>query len=376
VDKEVDEPLYSNTYALTLVCWLTEDGIFVNAIFDASVIPVVEMQRNHRRFDLVMTQLWGMPEAMVGTIDCMTTEEKSQIWEWNRTVPIEHDVLVHQVIKRQVDLTPNAPAVHGWDGQLSYGQLDRLSSMITSHLSGQFNVRSEVIVPLLFEKSMWTIVTMLAVMKAGGAFILLDTAHPEARLKSIVQQIRSNIIITSLLNQSVAKRLATDVLTLSEMMQGDFMGAPSSEAPPDMTSNSALYVVFTSGTTGQPKGVVITHANFASGVESRKHLMVPSHPRVLNFASYSFDASIECILSPLMLGGCVVEPSDEIRKNNLADFINQEKIDVVDLTPSVARLLDPKSVPGLKVIKLAGEAVGSEDVKSCCCVWSRGMYRC
>ncbi|TVY85333.1 Nonribosomal peptide synthetase dtxS1 [Lachnellula suecica] len=368
LDTEVDEPLYSNTYALTLVCWLTDDGILVEAIFDASVIPAVVMERNLRRMDMVMKQLWDMPEAKVGTIDCMTPEEKSQIWQWNQIVPEQQNELVHRIIERQAALIPEEPAIDAWDGQLSYRELDRLSSMIASHLSGRFNVKSEVIVSLLFEKSMWAVVTMFAVMKVGGSFLLLDTAQPEARLKTIVEQVENGIIVTSPLNQSLAERLTSKVVTLSELNQEYFTGVSLADIKPSISSDLALYVVFTSGTTGQPKGVVITNANFASGVQSRKHFLLPNNPRVLDFASYSFDASIECILSSLMVGGCVVEPSDEIRKNTLSDFINEKNIDVVDLTPSVARLLDPKQIPGVKVIKLAGEAVGSEDVKS----WSKG----
>ncbi|KAJ5642798.1 hypothetical protein N7490_006798 [Penicillium lividum] len=88
--------------------------------------------------------------------------------EWNRVVPDR----------------PDAPAVCAWDGDLTYGELDALSSVLAAHLAER-GVGPEIFVPLCFEKSRWTTVAMLGVMKAGGAFVLLDLSHPPARLRGI-----------------------------------------------------------------------------------------------------------------------------------------------------------------------------------------------
>jgi amino acid adenylation domain-containing protein len=364
-DKEMDEPLYANTYALTLVCWLDPDGLVIEAIFDPYVLPRVRIQQILRQFKCVMQQIWWMPNVAVGDIDCMTEEDLTQIWQWNTVVPATKNTSVHELITEQTKATPDAMAIYAWDGEFTFVQLDELSSRVAAYLVKNLGVRQEMTVPLLFEKSRWTSVAILGVMKAGGAFVLLDTTLPVARLQTILGQVGREIILTSTQNEPLGSKLALKVVTISTAILED-PPLSSLEQSERYNPAAALYIVFTSGSSGQPKGVVITHANFASGISHRGKLTYPSHPRVLNFASYSFDASIECILSPLILGGCVCEPSEEVRMNNLAAFINESKANVADLTPSVGRLLKPHMVPGLEVLKLAGEAMDTRDIATWC----------
>ncbi|KAM4058623.1 AMP-binding enzyme [Hirsutella rhossiliensis] len=103
---------------------------------------------------------------------------------------------IHDVISHQARARPNAPALCAWDGELTYGELDDLSSRLAGHIAG-LGVGPEVVVPLCFEKSLWTTVAMLGVLKAGGAFVLLDPGLPERRLEKLCQQMHATIAITS-----------------------------------------------------------------------------------------------------------------------------------------------------------------------------------
>ncbi|KAL8789558.1 MAG: hypothetical protein Q9195_006785 [Heterodermia aff. obscurata] len=123
-----------------------------------------------------------------------------------------------------------------------------------------------------------------------------------------------------------------------------------------VNATNALYVTFTSGSTGEPKGSITTHVSCASAFKAQAEAKYfQSTSRVLQFASYSFDTSIEEILATLIAGGCVCVPSDEERLQNLSGVINRMNVNLVELTSSAASLLSPDSVPGLEILRQGGE---------------------
>ncbi|KAJ5930329.1 Nonribosomal peptide synthetases (NRPS) [Penicillium verhagenii] len=282
-----------------------------------------------------------------------------QIWEWNKIVPAAICTPVQDFIQINVEAHPNAPAVCSWDGNLTYAELDDFSSRLANVLKDR-GVCSEVIVPLCFEKSAWTIVAMLATIKAGGAFVLLDAKQPESRLRDIISLTKASFMISSPQQQALASKLLPDVITVSHNI---LLAMPmSARGTSEIDPESTLFVVFTSGSTGLPKGVMSSHRSFVSGVHYRKSILEVPSPRVFDFASYSFDVSTDIILSTLMIGGCICVPSELERQNDVAGAINRLEVNSADLTPSVARLIDPDTVPGLKILKLGGELSSVSDV--------------
>lgn len=111
------------------------------------------------------------------------------------------------------------------------------------------------------------------------------------------------------------------------------------------------YVVFTSGTTGTPKGVPVTHRNLSSALHYQVRFRgLSPRSRVYDFAAYAFDVSISNLFATLAAGGCLCVPSDEDRRNDLVGSIVSLRANVADLTPSVARLLLPEKIPGLETL--------------------------
>lgn len=188
-------------------------------------------------------------------------------------------------------MKPEAEAVRAWDATFTYRELDLHSTRLAYHLA-QLGVKEEVIVPLCFEKSAWVVVAMLAVLKAGGAFVPLDPAHPPARLKDIVLGVDAKIALCS----SKYHRLASTLTPKAIAVNGfTFIGVESAvENLPKVSPNSAAYVIFTSGTTGKPKGTLIEHASYCTGAAAHAPAMgmEPGGVRSLQFASFTFDASL------------------------------------------------------------------------------------
>ncbi|KAI1744650.1 acetyl-CoA synthetase-like protein [Xylaria scruposa] len=285
-----------------------------------------------------------------------------QIWKWNAVVPETVHRCVHDMVQQQVEARPTAPAVCAWDGDLTYAQLGRFASGLAARLVSA-GVSRGTFVPICSEKSMWTTVAILGILKAGAAFVLLDPAVPELRLRGIVSQVRGSVVVSSQANEALSSRLANQVIVFGPHIADDLDEEHREESGITLDPSSPMYVAFTSGSTGTPKGAIITHANLASALfHQEESLQITSTSRMYDFCSYSFDVSICNIFATLTAGGCLCVPNELDRQNKLAESIASLRANTIDLTPSVSRLLRPEQVPGIQQIILGGEALRVEHV--------------
>lgn len=284
------------------------------------------------------------------------------IWSWNEVVPPRISTCMHDLFCEIAETQPDAVAVQSWDGSLTYKELDKLSSKLARQLR-QRGVDIGTRVPLCFEKSMWAVVSLLGVMKAGATFSLTDPSQPEARLQTIVEQTDAQLVVTSVLQSELGRRICGrgQVLAVS---QDYFDHSPDfqDESLPQVPAATPMYIIFTSGSTGKPKGVVISHENYTSGAIPRAEAVgYKSSSRVFDFPSYAFDVSIDCMLCTLATGGRICVPSESDRMNDLSGAIRKSQANMVHMTPSVARVLDSDIIPSLEVLGLGGEAVSASD---------------
>ncbi|KAK3293706.1 uncharacterized protein B0H64DRAFT_466327 [Chaetomium fimeti] len=328
------------------------------------------------------------PGSPISSLLELLPRDLDQIWTWNSALPPTIDRTMHDIISEQSEAHPDKVALSSWDGQWTYAELETLSTRLAHHLTSR-GVEVGTIVPLCFEKNRWTIIALLAVMKAGGAFALTDpTSQPEARMRTMAEQTGARLIVASEAQSDLAGRLTPpdggEVVTVSEASLASLLPTPSSTNPlpalppytttttpplPTIPPTSPLYIQFTSGSTGKPKGVVISHGNYTSGALPRATAVgYTSTSRVFEFASYAFDVSIDCMLCTLAAGGTICIPSDSARMNDLGGAIRTSGANMAHMTPSVARVLDPGVIAGLEVLGLGGEAVSAADAAA----WGRG----
>lgn len=290
-------------------------------------------------------------------------QDYQQLLRWNKNRPARVDACVHSLIAEQCQRRAEAIAVDAWDGKLSYTELDRLSSALAAHLS-TLGVGPEVMVPVCFEKSQWVVVAILGIMKAGGAFVLLDESQPLQRMQYVCREVNASIIITSQRFAARGQDLADKVVAVSSESIASLPSSGESWSSPTVTPNNALYTIFTSGSTGQPKGAVIEHGSFSTNcLTYSKQTLLDSTSRVFQFSSLVWDAYLVEIVSPLVMGACVCIPSNEDRMSNMTKPFTDMQANHLHLTPTVARLLDPADLPTLKTLTLTGEVIVKSDVE-------------
>ncbi|OCL10211.1 nonribosomal peptide synthase-like protein [Glonium stellatum] len=353
-------------YAVSINADASETGVTVDFSYWTDRICQAQVSNMARTFQHVLTNIIQSqdPNLTIGELDYFSEGCRNQVMSWNNRLPESIDRCVHELIEQQALLRPlSTQAVCGWDASYTYQELNDLSQLLASHLIS-LGVSPEAYIPVLFEKSTWTIVAMLGIMKAGGAFVPLDPSHPSIRLKQLVKDVNSKIVLCSRKHQERASEIAETAFVVDGTMTRQLQSLSKAVSGSTVTPSNTAYIIFTSGTTGTPKGTMVEHAAFCtSATEHTKAMNLCSTSRVLQFASYTFDASVMEILSTLIVGGCVCVPNEEERLNDIPGAIGRLGVNWALLTPSVANTLKPDSVPGLRVLVTGGEAMSADHIK-------------
>lgn len=292
----------------------------------------------------------------------VSASDLEEIWSRNATVPQAFDELLHGLFIKTAARLPDSLAVDAWDGKFTYAELDRASSQLASRLiEAGLDIGVETMVPICLEKSVWAIVAMLAILKAGGAFVPIDPSQPAPRKESLLRQTRASIVVAS---SSTAGLLESAGCTVVVVEPDNFKGLECDEATifRSFESARAAYVLFTSGTTGEAKGVVMEHRAVASSqIHRRERKGYIRNRRVFQFSSFTFDSCIDEIFMTLGAGGIVCVPSDHDRMNRLGAALQEMSVDLLEVTPTVGRLISPGEATSIGTIVFGGEFLSRLD---------------
>lgn len=352
-------PPFTN-YGLLLDCQLSSDGIVILAQYSPELIDDDRMDRFLLQFGGLIQQFHFVPEDRpVRDLCDISPEDRAQIERWNSEPPQTTETCIHDAISAAGNKKPDATAVFSWDGEWTYAELETVSSRLARHIQSFDTLPGETIL-LCFEKSKWMVAAMLAVLKSGRVFSLVDPSLPAGRIAKICQQTSTSLALASPTYCDLMIETVSDCVAVSDPLL-DFLPRTKAAFKSIAKPRDAAYVIFTSGSTGQPKGIIVEHQGFTScSLQFGLALGIHENTRALQFASFAFGASLVEIMTTLMLGGCVCMPSENDRINDVPGFIQRAQVNWALLTPSFVGVIQPDNVPTLETLVLVGEPMSAE----------------
>ncbi|MFD4948558.1 amino acid adenylation domain-containing protein, partial [Streptomyces sp. NPDC058409] len=348
-------------------------GVLIAA---AELFEPATVARLAGRLARVLETVTTEPDLPLSAVDVLDGAERGRLLvEWNDSavgVPVG---TIPELFEAQVARTPDAVAVVFEGVEVSYAELDGRANRLARLLVGR-GVGPESVVGVCLERGIDLVVALLAVSKAGGAYLPVDPAYPAERIAFVVGDAAADVVVTCRTLVGVLPRdrqwlVLDEPSVVAELAVLD--GAPLTDVDRGAVLLAAhpAWVIYTSGSTGRPKGVVVSHVGLGSLVAAQaERFAVGGASRVLQFASVGFDAASAEIWVTLCAGArLVVAPGEVLVPGaGLVEVVDRYAVTHATLPPAVLSVLDPGDVPSLSTVVSAGEALGPELVA----VWGAG----
>ncbi len=348
---------------LELHFWESSAGLEAQITYSTDLFDRSTILRMVGHLQTLLAGIITNPQQKLADLPILTASERQQLLiDWNNTQQNYLDNCIHQIFEAQVNNNPNAIAlVHG-NEQITYQQLNERSNQLAHYLQS-LGVVPDVIVGICLEKSPLIIVAILGILKAGGAYLPIDPEYPKERSRFMLEDSQITILITQ---KSLSQEWEHKLVFID-----DHAIALQDRYNPTSVVNAAnlAYAMYTSGSTGQPKGVLIEHRGLTNVIHAQRQIFDPKRQhRILQFASISFDASIFEIVMALANGASLhLIPEKSRLGASLTAYLRQHSITHATLPPAVLKILVPEQLPALQTLILAGEACTGDMA-----IWGKG----
>jgi len=310
----------------------------------------------------------GAPDTAISRLPMLTATEQQQLQAWNATDrPYSATTCVHQLFEAQAERRPQAVALVCGGESVSYQALDARAERLARHLR-RAGVGRGARVALWVDSGQALVTGMLGTLKAGGAFLPLDPHYPQERLVGILEDAGVQVLLTQTTTWPAAMaalkglKATVQTLDLDTLCERPAEGEVEADAVaevPAVAPDDLAYVIYTSGSTGQPKGVLLPHRGLVNLAEDFITLgRLTPESRFAQFAAWGFDGSVFEILVTLAAGATLVLATPQTRADPLAKvaLLQQERVTVATLPPSLLATLDPEAFPHLATVVAVGEA--------------------
>ncbi|HEU4557555.1 MAG TPA: amino acid adenylation domain-containing protein, partial [Longimicrobium sp.] len=315
------------------------DGFHLTAQVAAPAEAERVCRMMHTALQRLVEALEVAPGRVIGSIDVLPEAERRQVVvEWNRTdAEYPRDVYVHELFEAQAARTPGAVAVRFEEESLTYAQLNERANQLAHHLRGH-GVGLEVRVGVLMERSLEMVVSLLAVLKAGGGYVPLDPGLPAERLAYMLEDSAVPLVLVqAALRDTVPARDGIEVLAVDALAER-LAAEPAENPARGAGAESLAYVIYTSGSTGRPKGVMNAHRGVVNRlVWMQAQFGIGADDVVLQKTPFGFDVSVWEFFWPLQQGAQLVmaRPDGHRDPLYLQEVIERRGVTTLHFVPSM-----------------------------------------
>jgi amino acid adenylation domain-containing protein len=361
----------SAKFDLTLLCEEADETITLLFEYRTDLFESPSIQRMAEHYTTLLQSILVDPGRRISHLPLLSAAERHQILvEWNpatATPPLF--ACVHHIVETQARNTPEAVAAVVGPGRLTYRELNERANQLARHIRSR-GVRTETPVGVFMHRSLDMVVAVVAIMKAGGAFLPLEPVHPDERLRFVITDAGAGLVLThGLLRERLD--LAHPPVVSVDAEREAIARESTIDLELPLSAENLAYVIYTSGSTGRPKGVLVQHGGASNVGDAQRQLLgIRADDRVLQFASPSFDAWM-CEFLMAMGAGAELHLGDIaslLPGSPLQRFLREHSITVVLLQPSALASLDPAMLPDLRLVTVCGEPFSSDLVDR----WSPG----
>ncbi|HYG08634.1 MAG TPA: amino acid adenylation domain-containing protein, partial [Pyrinomonadaceae bacterium] len=360
----------ATTSPFDIVLSITEtgDSLIGAMLYNPDLFDHTTIERMVRHCQRVLEEMIERPEQRVGDVMLLSEAETHQLLvEWNQTATeYPRGQSIHHLFEEQAERRPNAIALAYGDEKLTYQELNERANQVAHYLR-QFGVGEETLVGVCMERCLEMVVGLLGILKAGGAYLPLDPEYPLERLAWMMEDAQIALLLTMEqqleklpAHMGLAVALDTDRLILAQQ--------PASNPPPVTNADNLAYVTYTSGSTGLPKGVEVTHRGVVRLVCGTNYVELDDQTCLMQLAPLSFDASTFELWGALLNGArCVLSEERRPTPQQIGAAIERHAVQTMWLTSSLYNLVIDES-PGvlakLQQLLIGGEALSPQHVRT------------
>ncbi len=337
----------------------TPEGLRVNIEYNTGLFDEDTIVRIAGHLGVLLEGIAANASQPIGTLPILTPHEQKQLLiDWNDTQKEYPQLCIHEIFEQQAERNPNAIAIAFRDATLTYGELNERSTRLANHLRS-LGVGVESRVGICIERSPEMIVGLLGILKAGGAYVPLEPGYPLERIAFLIRNADAQVVLTV---GSLAGSLPADVLHMVLLDEACWpVGEPLSELWLRPQPDGLAYVMYTSGSTGEPKGVATPHRGVVRLVCGADYARFGEQEVILQAATLSFDASTFEIWGALLHGAkLVLYPGRVPELGLLKQVIADQRISTVWLTTSLFNwVIDeaPEILSAVNQVLAGGEAL-------------------
>jgi amino acid adenylation domain-containing protein len=330
-------------FAWKLSCILSSDVLTAELHYDSAVFPAEDAQRIAGYFVTLLKEVVKNPEAKVTAIEILTEAERHKILTaFNATdVDYPQGQTIQHLFEQHAAQRPDSIALILGDEYMTYSSLNQRANQLAHYLR-RLGCTSETRVAICLERGADTIIALLAVVKAGSAYVPLDPEYPKERLRYMAEDAQAFALLTRDCYRKILPGLASHTVFLDADREA-IARQSEQNLPPLATAENLAYVIYTSGTTGMPKGVMIEHRSVANLIAwQAAHFGLTPDSRILQFFSYSFDGAVGETFMALLNGAALLMVDGEhVDPRQLVELMNRHLITVGVFVPSLLKQMNP-----------------------------------